>query len=128
LVAAHNLRQVAGVDEVIAGMLEQEKDQAVISGVLGKAELLSATRKFLAAGITPVVMEDNLLGSEVDPIAYLDEAYEIGAVPTTYKMMTYELVKGIGLLGFSEAEKAAVRSMRSKSAPEPPRELLPRLR
>ncbi|TQV87080.1 isochorismatase family protein [Aliikangiella coralliicola] len=99
------------LEDVIADMQAKNKSQAVISGVVSQLELLDAVSKFTEAGITPIILEDALMGEDVDPVHYLDYAYQLGAVPSSQKSNGYEMYVEVQLGDFTEEEKAAYWQM-----------------
>ncbi|MCE0555456.1 isochorismatase family cysteine hydrolase [Motilimonas sp. E26] len=107
LVQPDNLQNVRNINQAITGMQAEGKTQAIISGVVSKSELIGATTKLIEAGIVPVIMEDNLMGKQVDPINYLDKVYSLGAIPATYKSLGYEITEAIYYLDLSPAETEA---------------------
>ncbi len=115
------------IDEVIEEMQASNKSQAIISGVVSQEVLLSAVKKFTTAHITPIILEDALMGSDVDPIHYLDQAYLLGAVPSTQKSNGYEMYVEVQLGNFNEQEKVAYWEMIDLGEAVLP-ELFPRLR
>ncbi|AOT07960.1 cysteine hydrolase family protein [Pseudoalteromonas luteoviolacea] len=115
------------IDPVIADIKAAGKTQAVISGVVSQLGLYDAVYKLIEAGITPVILEDALLGSDVDPIHYLDYIYQLGAVPSTQKSHGYEMYVEIQLGDFTEEEIAAYYEMIALNEVVIP-EIYPRLR
>ena len=106
-----NMISYKWVEKVIARMRAMNKTQAVISGVVSQIELLESVSKFKAAGITPIILEDALMGEYVDPAHFLDYAYQLGAVPSSQKSNGYEMYVEVQLGDFSEEEKAAYWQM-----------------
>lgn len=106
-----NMKNYKWLERVIIDMRRMGKTQAVISGVVSQLELLEAVSKFTKAGITPIILEDALMGEYVDPIHYLDYAYQLGAVPSSQKSNGYEMYVEIQLGDFTEEEKAAYWQM-----------------
>ncbi|MGR5283907.1 cysteine hydrolase family protein [Vibrio maritimus] len=127
LKAPESLQSVRNINQVISQMQAAGKNQAVISGVVSEQELLWATHKLVHAGIIPVLMEDNLMGKNVDPVNYLDKAYRLGAVPATYKMLGYEITEAVYNLDLSQEEVDAHGVLHQNTTQIIP-ELLPRLR
>ncbi|WP_119396349.1 isochorismatase family protein [Salinibius halmophilus] len=123
-----NLKTVDAIATVVSDMQQAGKTQAVLTGVVGEQELIDAVLAFTNAGITPIIIEDNLRGREVDPIHFLDTAYNLGAVPSSHKSTGYEMYEAVQLADFSEAEKggyyARIDSGKDQTIPE----LYPRLR
>lgn len=115
------------VEGVIADMQAMNRSQAIISGVVTQLGLLDTVAKFTAAGITPIIYEDALMGADVDPVHYLDYAYQLGAVPSSQKSTGYEMYVEVQLGDFTEAEKAAYWQMISLGESVIP-EVYPRLR
>ncbi|ESP94280.1 cysteine hydrolase family protein [Pseudoalteromonas luteoviolacea] len=115
------------IDHVVADIQAAGKNQAVISGVVSQFGLYDAVYKLIEAGITPIILEDALLGSDVDPIHYLDYIYQLGAVPSTQKSQSYEMFVEIQLGDFTEEEIAAYYQMISLNEAVIP-EVYPRLR
>ncbi|MBQ4848435.1 isochorismatase family protein [Pseudoalteromonas sp. MMG005] len=115
------------IDPVIADIKAAGKTQAVISGVVSQLGLYDAVYKLIEADITPVILEDALLGSDVDPIHYLDYIYQLGAVPSAQKSHGYEMYVEIQLGDFTEEEIAAYYQMIALNEVVIP-EVYPRLR
>ncbi|MCG7551723.1 isochorismatase family protein [Pseudoalteromonas sp. Of7M-16] len=115
------------IDHVVADIQAAGKNQAVISGVVSQFGLYDAVYKLIEAGITPIILEDALLGSDVDPVHYLDYIYQLGAVPSTQKSQSYEMFVEIQLGDFTEEEIAAYYQMISLNEAVIP-EVYPRLR
>ncbi len=127
LMAPESLQSVSNINQVISQMQAAGKSQAIISGVVSEQELLGATHKLVHAGIVPVIMEDNLMGKNVDPVNYLDKVYSMGAVPATYKMLGYEITEAIYNLDLSQSE-ADAHDVLYQNTEQILLELLPRLR
>lgn len=125
---ADNLQAVDNIAKVIKGMKKAGKNQAIISGVVSQPELMRATRRLLAAGITPVILEDSLMGKHVDPVHYLDKVYDLGAVPSTFKITGYEMTAAVFNLDLTEQEIAATEDMFNNANNQTLIELMPRLR
>ncbi|RJG42626.1 cysteine hydrolase family protein [Motilimonas pumila] len=125
---AANLQSVDNIAKVIKGMRKAGKNQAIISGVVTQSELMRATRRLLAAGITPVILEDSLMGKYVDPVHYLDKVYDLGAVPSTFKITGYEMTAAVFNLDLTEQEIAATQDMFDNANNQTLIELMPRLR
>ncbi|OCQ21256.1 hypothetical protein A7985_11555 [Pseudoalteromonas luteoviolacea] len=115
------------IDPVVADIKAAGKTQAVISGVVSQFGLYDAVYKLIEAGITPIILEDALLGSDVDPIHYLDYIYQLGAVPSTQKSAGYEMFVEIQLGDLTEEEVAAYYQMIGLNEVVIP-EVYPRLR
>lgn len=115
------------INQVIRDMRDMGKDQAMISGVVSQKELITTVVKLNSAQITPIILEDSLLGSDVDPIHYLDLVYQLGAIPSTQKSNGYEMYVEVQLGDFSEDEKASYWQMNGLQESVIP-ELYPRLR
>lgn len=122
-----NLIDYDKVDRVIADMIVMNKSQAIISGVVSQTELLRAVTKLTEANMTPIILEDALMGSDIDPVHYLDLAYQLGAVPSTQKSNGYEMYVEVQLGDFNEEEKAAYWEMIDLGETVIP-EVYPRLR
>ncbi|NTS77043.1 isochorismatase family protein [Catenovulum sp. SM1970] len=122
-----NVESVRKVDRVIAKMTREGKTQAVISGVVSQLGLYDAIIKFTAAGITPIILEDAVMGSDVDPIHYLDYMYQLGAVPSTQKSTGYEMYVELMLADFTEEEVQRYYEMTELNERVIP-EVYPRLR
>lgn len=101
-----NLISHQDIADVIADMVEMNKTQAVISGVASQVQLLDVVYQLTEAGITPIILEDALMGTETDPMYYLDDAYQLGAVPSSQKSNGYEMYVEVQLGDFTEEEQA----------------------
>lgn len=123
-----NLQTVSAVNGVISAMQAAGKTQAVLSGVVSEQELIDSVLAFTKAGITPVIMEDNLRGSEVDPVHFLDIAYNLGAVPSSQKSTGYEMYEAVQLSDFNDGEKAGYFNRLDSGLDQTIPELYPRLR
>ncbi|WP_202819747.1 cysteine hydrolase family protein [Thaumasiovibrio subtropicus] len=128
LKAAEQLQTVNYIDNAILSMITRGKSQAVISGVVSQPELLNAVIKLRNAGITPVILEDDLMGKKVDPITYLDTAYNLGAIPSTQKVTGYEITAAIQYRDLTQTEMEALMDMYNLSNNQTLTELMPRLR
>jgi nicotinamidase-related amidase len=128
LAKTDNLYQIDSVSYVIDKMQSQQKSQAIISGVFDEQELLTTVTAFIDADITPILLEDNILGRDVDLISIFDQAYHLGAVPSTYKSTSYEITASILGLDMSEAELTAFYAMLDTGHEQIPLELLPAIR
>ncbi|MCP4321924.1 MAG: isochorismatase family protein [Psychromonas sp.] len=123
-----NLQEESNIKQVIRGMQNAGKNQAIISGIVSEKELIDATIKLIEAGIVPVILEDNLMGKKMDPIHFLDTVYSLGAIPSTFKTTGYEITQAIGSIDLSEAEINSAIDMQNNSNNQTLIELMPKLR
>ncbi|PKF62994.1 hypothetical protein CW745_06095 [Psychromonas sp. psych-6C06] len=123
-----NLQSVSNINQVVKGMQQAGKNQAIISGVVSEKELINATIKLIEAGIVPVILEDNLMGKKMDPIHFLDTVYSLGAIPSTFKTTGYEMTQAIEFIDLSEDEINSVINMHNNSDTQTLIELMPALR